>query len=245
MILRFRRVCVVTGKVCTACWSRSPTRRSPSGLEAGTSRGLVNPTRTSTARWHPQKLYGQAGGWLAQRALNAGDPRAAVPFFSDAFTFAPPQSAQIAENFKKAAFAATTLSYSQRDWNAALGYCSTIEQTRYFPVAPAEREMISLVALRSGNWLQASRLPGATLVVDHLNTEAGGSYFQVFGGGGTVDILVKASTISGLLSHPDFQHATRGALARGADVVLTPAITGTAGWESALRRNLPQTTFWS
>jgi hypothetical protein len=223
----------------------SPSVRVPEPFESKKARTPValEPDPESMPA-SAKKLYGQVGTWLAEQALNAGDPRAAVPFFTNAFTFAPPQSAETGEHFKKALFDATDLSYRQHDWNAALTYCSTIEQTQYFPVAPAEREMISLVALRSENWLQAGRLPGDTLVVDHIETGTGGSYFQVFGSGGTVDILVKAPTISGLLAHPDFQ-AVRGALAQGADMVLTPAITRVPGWENALRRGLPQTTFWS
>jgi hypothetical protein len=181
---------------------------------------------------------------LAERAQNAGDPRAAVPLFTEAFTFAPPQTAQTAANFKDAIFTATALSYKQHDWKATQEYCSTIRQTNYFPVSSAELEKISLLAFRSGNWMQAGRLAGATLVVDHITTETNGSYFQVFGGGGTVDILVKASTIAGLLADPDFRIA-RDALDRGADIILTPAVSRTSEWEDALRRGLPQTTFWS
>jgi hypothetical protein len=191
-----------------------------------------------------KRLYGQASLSLAKRAQSAGDPRAAVPLFSEAFTFAPPQGAQTAAYFKNAIFTATALSYKQHDWKAAQEFSRTVQQTHYFSVTPAEREAISLVAFQSGNWLQAGQLPSTTLVVDHIKTETNGSYFQVFGVGGTVDILVKASTIDGLLVHPDFR-AARDALAQGADMVLTPAITRMPVWENALHRDLPQTTFWS
>lgn len=190
-----------------------------------------------------KRLYGQASGQLAERALNSGDPRSAVPLFNEAFTLDPPQSAQSAANFKKAIFSATTLSYKQRDWKAAQDLCDEIGRTHFFPVTAAEREAMSLVASRSANWLQAAQLPRTTLVVDYIQTGTNSSYFQVFGSG-TVDVLVKAATIQGLLAHPDFATA-RHLFSQGADMLLTPEITRRTGWEDALRRDLPRTTVLS
>ena len=221
----------------SAALLRHPSERSlPVGIDrTGSLKNTLEQART---------LYSQASVELAQKTLRAGDPRGAVPLFLEAFTIAPNQSPQTVALFKMAFLNSAEVNYAKHDWKSASELCAEIRKQRYFPLTPSESERIFLIDSRSQNWSQATNLPRGTLVLDFITTQRKGAYFQVFGAGGAVDLLVRANTIGELLGHPDFRSA-RDQIVQGSDLLLTPRVTDVPGWRESLRHGFPGTTIWS
>jgi hypothetical protein len=190
-------------------------------------------------------LFSEATAQVAEQTLRAGDPGGAVRFFRELLDSAPDQATpRTVALFKRAYLGFAETNYANHEWQSTSSVCDEIHKQQYFPLTPSEKERISLIQSRSQNWLQATSLPTGTLVVDHITTERHGSYFQVFGAGGAIDLLVRASTIRELLGHPDFRSA-KDQIARGTDLLLTPSVTKVPEWLESLRHDFPDTIVWS
>ena len=190
-------------------------------------------------------LYGRATAQLAEQAVRSGKPAEALELFGEAFATAPQEkSPRTIALYKKASLSLADQNYAARDWQAASNSCEEIQKQEYFSLTAAERVRVLLLQSKSQNWLQAQHLPDSALVLDQVRVGERGFYFQVFGAGGSFDLVVKAATIRELLGHPDFQ-AAKGQISKGGDLVLTPSVTKSPEWNEALHDAFPDTTLWS